>query len=327
MRMIVFNDPHFSARPPASRTGEYCTCMLRKLRETVEFANVQKADLLACTGDWFISKNPESTPHWLQALIYDILFEFHGKVLSVVGNHDCKFIASLNQSPLYMILQALGGNYDPDSGVIYADYSKSLEIVAVNFDKGCSTNGYWEVAKSFAKSTTRRILVAHGPIVSVGFSGMYPPQFVEKMVQAQDLVGCADIIFYGDIHDYHGIYTLANAESKTTFCNLGSLSRNTVKEMDKDRPVLIALYDTETGVISPCELEDVDPPEKAFRFAEIVAERENDEKIDRFVDALDQSGLSFTILTKDVLHARIEGEPSLSVNEKHIAIRAVDVAN
>src|SRR4051794_40172091 len=112
MRIVVFNDPHFSDRPPVSRRATYRQAILDKLQEIVSFANDYKAEVLACSGDWFISKRPEATSHALQAEIYQRLHEFGGTLVTAIGNHDCENLPHFAKSPLYMITQAAEVSFD-----------------------------------------------------------------------------------------------------------------------------------------------------------------------------------------------------------------------
>ena len=331
--MVVFNDPHFSARPPASRKSNYLQCIYRKALEIVEYANEINADVLACTGDWFISKKPESTPYWMISGMHEIFAKFKGIFISTIGNHDCEAsLATFSHSPLYVLLNLLKAQYNTDSGIVYN--VDGVEIAVVNYDKGSSVAGIKSVAGDFGTNTNMRIMLVHGPIMHPSFSGQYPPQFVEKAVQASELVGMADYIFYGDIHDYHGIYTLnafgsngideGNWPFKTTFCNLGSIARNTAKELNRYRPVLAAEFYSGTGDIAEIELENVEPAEEVFRVEELRYDKMLDEEIEGFVSSLDTESLAFTVLTPDVLRNRIKGAAELNALEQEIGLAAID---
>lgn len=338
MRLVVFNDVHVSARPPASRKSTYTECILRKLREIVAYCNDNAVTHLACTGDWFISKKPESTPHWLQASIYQILSQYQGVFISVIGNHDCdSTLDHFNQSPLYMILEALKAQYRPASGYLLSAWTSEpqprlIQVAVANYDFGSTVEGIRSVcAQSFLPSAgypnkVIRMLIMHGPVVPPGYEDRYPSQFLEKAIQAQELVGCADIVFYGDIHDPHGIYKLdepAYEGFTTTFVNLGALSRNTSKELQNVRPVLIAQYDSGDGSIVEVELEDVDPAEEVFRSEELAYSRQVSNEVGAFVDSLDYSKMSFVILSPSILKERIDGS-ELSESEKTIGRRIID---
>lgn len=329
MRMVVFNDPHFSAKPPASRKSTYAQCMLRKLREIVQFCNDSEIDVLACTGDWFISKKPEFMPWWLISDLYQVLsnLPLRCRFISVIGNHDCETtLANFSQSPLFMLLEALKAKYSIETSIVYAGLSTPIvDIMVVNYDAGSTTEGIVTASALFHDvEHVRRIILLHGPVINKTHWVVYPTAFLEKAVQAEDLAlaNVADFVFYGDIHDYHGIYKIDN----TTFVNLGSLARSTSRELDKTRPVLIALYDSETDLVQEIELEDVDPVEEVFRSEEIRRDRQVAGEVEQFVDALDTRALSFSVLTPDILRERITNSAQLTVIERDLGLQVLKAA-
>jgi DNA repair exonuclease SbcCD nuclease subunit len=338
MKLIVFNDPHFSARPPASRKSGYAAQILAKLAEIVDFGNANNVDVLVCTGDWFISKKPDANPYWLVAEIYRLLSDFDGQKITAIGNHDLETTMEFfAHSPLYALCKMSQMEYNCRSGFVFSDYGQGVEILTVNFDKG-TREGIWEVSQQFTSQQTnpslrKRILIVHAPIVHTTFSGQYPEQFMVSAVPAADLIGCCDYLFYGDIHDYHGVYTLGayspelDKNVQTTFCNLGSLARNSAHELNRYRTVLAAYFDTQTGLITPLELESAKPIEEVFRVEDILREKQNENDVSAFVDALDPNSLSFQILSPEVMRQRVQDEPDLSDREKAIALEAIETAS
>jgi DNA repair exonuclease SbcCD nuclease subunit len=327
MKIVGFNDPHFSARPPASRKSTYTQDILNKLREIVAFAIDVDADLLVCTGDWFISKKPESTPYWLVSEIYEILYPFNGDKATAIGNHDVEAgISNFESSPLHLLCRASEIDFSKDSGFVAADYRSECEILTVNYDKG-TVEGIWEVSKQFTPAAKCQVMIVHAPIIPPGYESQYPAAFVEKAVHAADLYGVCDYLFYGDIHDVHGVYHLeyVNGE-RTTFCNFGSVARVSAHELNRERTVQAFYFDTNTKLIQALELENVKPIEEVFRVEELRREKQVESEVNQFVDALDPTSLSFSILTPDILRQRVSRDISLTDREKSLAVKAIEAA-
>jgi DNA repair exonuclease SbcCD nuclease subunit len=320
VKLLCFNDPHFSAVPPASRKSNYTDCMLNKLREVVDFANQERVDVLACTGDWFVSKRPEATPYWLAAEISHILRKFEGDKVTSIGNHDVQAgVESFNRSPLHMICQAAEIEYKTTSGILYDHYG--VQIVVVNYD--VDGRGFQSMCSDFDDDGEVRIVIAHTPIIPPYKEQEYPPQYVITAVKAQDLAGYADFIFYGDIHDYHGIYTLASKRDSTTFCNLGSLARNSATEIDSKRQVKVVLFDTETNQIQEVELENVLPVDQVFNVELRQEKKAAEQDMTKFIGSLDTSSLKFSVVTPDLLKARLDSDSLLDSKEKKLGLEAI----
>jgi predicted phosphodiesterase len=261
---------------------------------------------------------PESIPYWLAAKVADDLNTISCRKLAVLGNHDCEDISRLEHYPIYFVHHMARVTYVRESGLALAA-PDGTEIVLVNHDNGDYAEDIAAVAqRSFSSSATCRVLCVHGPIIPPSLRNMYPAPFVEnKAVKAEDLAGLADYILYGDIHDPHGIYTIGS----TTFCNPGSIGRNTRRELDSARPVCVGFLDTATRQIQLAELEDVVPAVDAFKTIDIMEEREHNEHIDKFVTTLGHT--EFAVLTPEVVDSKIDETNELTEAEKQIAKQVV----
>lgn len=322
MKIIVINDIHKSARAPISRKANYNECIQRKLYEIATFTHEHEIGLTMFTGDFFHSKKPNLVPYWLVGELAYALHKMCGTKLAAIGNHDWDEIPeNIGHYPLAYACMAGGVKIRPQSGLLYD--VNNIQVAVVNSDKGRSAESIWKVVDtSWRQNAKHKILLVHGPIIPKFAEASYPAPFLDKAIKAQNLIGVADYVFYGDIHDSHGVYTLGEGYSPTVFCNFGSLSRNTAKELERKRPVSIAFLDLDDGKVNFAALEDVEPAESTFRVTEIAEEKEHQEKMEQFMESIGDT--SFTVLTPDSVRAIIRESEHLNDEEKTVGLTVLD---
>ena len=322
MKVIVVNDIHKSARVPISRKANYNECIQRKLNEIAAFTRENDIGLSLFTGDFFHSKKPNLVPYWLVGELAHVLHNMRGTKLAALGNHDWDEVPeNIAHYPIAYACMAGGVKIRLQSGLLY-DYN-DVQVAVINSDKGRSAESIWKVVDScWRQNAKHKILLVHGPIIPKFAEARYPTPFLDKAVKAQNLIGVADYVFYGDIHDSHGVYTLGEGYSPTVFCNFGSLSRNTAKELERKRPVSIAYLDLDDGKVNFAALEDVEPAESVFRTTEIVEEKEHQEKMEQFIESIGET--NFTVLTPDSVRNTIRESPQLNDEEKTVGLTVLD---
>lgn len=322
MKVIVINDIHKSARAPISRKANYNECIQRKLYEIAAFTHESDIGLTMFTGDFFHSKKPSLVPYWLVGELAHALSKMRGTKLAALGNHDWDEIPeNISHFPIAYACMAGGVRIKIFSGLLYD--VDNVQVAVVNSDKGRSSESIWKVADaSWKPNVKHKILLVHGPIIPKFAEVSYPAPFVDKAIKAQNLIGVADYVFYGDIHDSHGVYTLGEGYSSTVFCNFGSLSRNTAKELERKRPVSIAFLDLDDGKINFAALEDVEPAESAFRTTEITEEKEHQQMMEQFMESIGDT--SFTVLTPDSVRTIIKESKHLNDEEKTVGLTVLD---
>jgi hypothetical protein len=113
------------------------------------------------------------------------------------------------------------------------------------------------------------IAVLHQPVVREG-SFPYP------VIQSSDLVGYADLVLYGHMHNYDGVWSqgLPGAEVPTTFVNVGAVSRGSLDEKTLARVPMVAVIDVlDIDDVPGCtvreiKLKSAKPAKEVFRLAE-----------------------------------------------------------
>lgn len=333
MRIVIMNDVHKASVPPVSRKSNYNDCINAKLKEIYDFTVDNDVEALCCTGDWFHSKNPDNIPYWLTNELAAWFFKFEIPVITALGNHDWdEKEETFNHYPLKLAMDAGAVSYRIDSGLCYDttyhpqfEMEKKIRIFTVNSNMGDSAAKIWDVAKrgdlGYGRNDYINILIVHGPILRPDMADRYPEPFLIQMVKATDLKGVADYVFYGDIHDDHGLYRIGD----TVFCNYGSISRNSYKELQRVREVSAAYLDTITGDVQRITLENVVPVSDAFRTEEIAEGKEQDENMEQFVEAIGKT--EFSMLTPEAVKNRIVQDKELTDGDKKIALGAIDAVS
>lgn len=282
MIFAVINDPHLSDTPPVNRTDTYSDDILAKIVEVCHLLREYKGQKkLIILGDLFHRKRPDKTSHRLVQQIMDIFIGCKNDGIDVeiiVGNHD---ISSGSLDTL--IKQPLG---DLASVAFLVDYEGSF------YDAVPGSVDYMgdKIEENFERIKPKHdILMAHMPIALPGETPIYP-HISSRHSHFQDW----KYVFYGHIHDSHGMYALGN----TTFINHGSISRGSIDEVKVDRQILVPFGSMVEGSleIRVIPLKNVKPVAEVFKIVEVQRKKTKIENVGTFIDTLKTASVSFISL-------------------------------
>lgn len=218
MNLLVSADLHLTHKTPLGRKDNYAETCLGKLKQLVDYANVDETGIII-TGDMFDQPN---NPIWFVNRVIAVLKECKSTIYAIAGNHDLKYHAleNLKESSLWNLVEA-GVLFIPE-GECYLGWG-----VAAKF------YNFGELPENPPKKGSKNILILHTPVFDVVpfyMPNADTPESLEKMYPGYDYY------LTGDIH-----------QSLITdkVINPGSMMRMT-RAQKEHKPCFVEL-DTDTG--------------------------------------------------------------------------------
>ena len=286
MRFVWWSDFHISDTPPSMRTESYTEDILAKGYEIAELCTTEKADYAIFGGDFFNSKIASRVSHSLVNASLTLLSKFPCPVIFIVGSHDVPYgrLDLMYKRPIGTLLR--------HPNVIYVDNVTTLdlqdrehcirllpvsdsynnttdEVVAALKEQRAQSDGVDPDRKMYD------IALLHQPVVK---GGTYP----YPVIQAADLVGTADLILYGHMHNYEGVWDMTVEGQTTKFVNVGAVSRGSLDEKTLARkPTVVSFAVNEVPELYDLKeiaLKSAKPAAQVFRLTE------NQESLERGAD-------------------------------------------
>ena len=284
--VLLCSDIHLADLPPASRKEGYADELLDLLRQTVELAQEHDA-VMVWAGDVFHIKNPSRNSHKLVNSVIDIVNSYPKGLYIVPGNHDLSQdrLDSLPAQPLGVLFNAGAKMLDgwaEDAPIYGVPWLQRHTDQAVS-SALAAWRGNWCEAS---------LVVTHAPLYPPGRELKY--EFYDT-AQWADAMGNEGSVFYGHVHDPHGVYTVDGV----TFCNNGALSRGSLTESNLTRPVVATLWSSISGTFRSIPLA-YKPSQDIFRM-EVKETRTRQLKLDEFLSALGCTSIPVTT-TDAVMH-------------------------
>ncbi len=324
IKLLMVGDVHVSDRAPSTRTEDYTEDILRKLHEVAEIASRRAVDAVVFVGDIFHSKVPKRTSHALVKRVAQAFIKMD-QVLIVPGNHDYDKANPLNihRGPLGVISMM------PNVTLIGMPDSVSATI------KGVKIAGFREEQELY-QFPVAEIVVAHAAIFPEGSK----PEVWEAW-DAQEVSdsyatlqgGHPRIVWYGHIHEPHGVYQVTtherhhDTEYEITFANLGAISRGSMFEPDHERTPQVGLLTY--GIHEPgqmtFEIEAIDlvsarSASEVFRITEVNEKRQDEADTSAFIDALQVAELEVWSVEKMVSELRERSDVDEPVRERAVEL-------
>jgi DNA repair exonuclease SbcCD nuclease subunit len=297
MRVLCVGDVHVADHPPSIRTDGYKDQILKKLWQTVEIAKDEKVDAVIWVGDAFHAKAPSRTSHQLVQAIMGICYAYPVPVFIVPGNHDLSYdrIQSLTQQPLGVVYRS--GAATMGVGPMYFAGDGEAQVFGVPWfpDWADKLPGFLET------SMESKLIIAHAPIMPPGVSAPFDYIAAEDFA---DLIPWPGIpVFYGHIHENHGIYTVGTH----VFCNFGAISRGSLHEESVRRKPAVAVFDsTAAPPFTRIELDHL-PVEQVFKLAVKEAEDFHTEKLTEFLESVGMTELEGLSIEAVLAHIQAMG--------------------
>ena len=310
MRFLFFTDLHVSDTPPVMRTEGYTEDIFLKLEEIAELCRVEKVDYALFGGDFFNSKIASRVSHNLVNRSLRTLDKFPCSIVWIVGSHDVPYgrLDLLYKRPIGTLLRHPKVRYITDT-LELSDDDVNVRIFPVSDAYNNTTE---EVVAALSDMRDRvhleetfDIALLHQPVVKEG-SYPYP------VIRSADLVGMADLLLYGHMHDYVGEWELTADEQKTIFVNIGAVSRGSLTEKALSRVPMVLLFDVskiKDGTLGmtyrEIPLKSAKPAEQVFRLAEKQESVNREADIEALLVSVKETG--FAAFSSQSAIERIKG--------------------
>lgn len=311
-RVLLIGDVHLRDSPPVNCTPEF----LDDLWHSLEFvaAASYSYDATVFAGDLFDFKQPSKTSHALMLRAIEVFGRMHNP-WCIAGNHDLSAdrIESLQaKQPLGVLIAAgaiaLLDGWHPDLPVYgipwQQDWAKSLPWVLADFREYRDPNS---------------LIVTHAPLFPPGSE---PPYEFLDLNEFAKAMGRRGNVFYGHIHDRHGVYTrVSDSAGDVKFANHGSLNRARLTKSDIERTVTVTAWDSTTGAFTPIPVPDQLPASKIFRLDQATAAKAEQRTLDEFLQAVGRSTLDISSTSAITEHIKQMDAPE---NVKSTAISLIE---
>jgi predicted phosphodiesterase len=323
MKALLVGDIHLSDRPPSSCTESYLDDLFDLLEETTEVAKDRQVDAVIWAGDVFHHKQPNRTSHRLVQRTIELIRAYSCELWIVPGNHDMANDRqdSINDTQPLGVLFSTGTAGCLDGWMNGVGTAYGIPWQQEFTPRVLHDHAYFVGLSSAATN----LVVMHAPIYPPGKEN---PWECLPAGQVADIIGGPadrpNHIFYGHVHDDHGIYTASGPEGRSAvFCNHGALTRGSLQEYNLTRMPAVTLWDpyaTEPLVRVP--LARAKTADLIFRSVEAAGPAVQD-RLDAFLGAISVTTVSVTSVEAVIAHIRAMG---LDVEVEKLAIELLEAA-
>lgn len=320
---MLIGDLHFRDTPPRNAVDTYVDDLFDLLDWTITYAIENKIPTIVWAGDIFDHKQPSRTSH---ALVLRMLERVNRivkagiELLIVVGNHDISndvVESARTKQPIGVLLAAGAKELDgwheskPIFGVPWQQRWFAPGVLDEAFDRWRSALGLEEGSHEVAENLGECLAVTHASI----FPDALHSAIMYEAFKASDVaeaMGGSGSLFYGHIHDDHGIYR----EGDVDFCNPGALSRGSASESNITRTLHMAIWNPREGF----RLVDIPAKsaEETFRLAEVQERKRDALTLERFLSGLGNAVLETTDRNSVTAHIRSLEHVAPRVRERSI---------
>lgn len=305
---LLLGDIHLSDKAPSSCTSTYLDDLFELLFQTVELAGKLQAAACIWAGDVFDKKIPGQTSHKTVRNLIGVARAYPCPVYIVPGNHDLSHdrLTSIWEGQPLGVVFASGVRLL--NGWPLEEDAQQWPIYGVpwlqRFDDQTVADAFYGWRSRLALPREPRDLASLRSCLVVAHAPLYPPgqelpyEFYSTTAWAA-AVGNYGSVYYGHVHDPHGIYTVDGV----TFCNPGALSRGSLHEHNLTRAVQVASWDSETGEFTLHTLPHK-PADQVFRLADVQDEKQARLNLDDFLASVGQTTLDVMSIEAVIAHLR-----------------------
>jgi DNA repair exonuclease SbcCD nuclease subunit len=266
MKFILLGDVHLRDTHPRMCTPDYLFDLFTLLAHAARSAAQREAAAVVIAGDLFDNKIPMRNSHRLVQATIELLLTFPCPIYVVPGNHDMThdlFESVFDTQPLGVLIRA---------GAVHllSEWALSPRFRGESFS-GLKSPGWdfpiygvpwlqeWNHEDEYTRDAAVEqalaglggavfgspvLVVTHAPFFPPGKESPYESYYTSKFAQKVQNICFEDVgVFYGHIHDYHGIYDVGGVK----FANAGALSRGSLHEYNLDRGIFLTEWDSDTG--------------------------------------------------------------------------------
>lgn len=312
-KILLVGDIHVSDKPPVSCTEAYTDDIIDMLKWIANYAALNEISTVVWAGDVFDHKAPSKNSHALVLKMIGVVREHAdlGVDLWIVpGNHDVSNdrLDSIHEKQPLGVLYAAGAHelhgWHPTLPVYGIGWQQNWERDLEDAFEGWRDNiGH---------------LDPEPPSLAVTHASIFPPKIAEGVpyehLPAADVahaMGNAGSLYYGHIHDYHGIFEVDGV----TFANVGAISRGSLTESNASREIRVAVW--EDGIFSEVDVPHK-PASEVYRIDAVMAERSAAKSLDNFLAHVGAATLEITTTASVIDHINTMVGVTPSVKAKAI---------
>jgi DNA repair exonuclease SbcCD nuclease subunit len=312
VKVLLIGDVHLADRPPSSCTETYLEDLFNLMDQASEVAKQYGCSAIIQAGDWFHIKMPSRNSHKLVIRSIDWASKVPCPVFVVPGNHDLSNdrLESLNEG------QPLGAVIRSKAVKILDGWAEDFSIAAMPV-YGVPWIQDWDASEDIADKAVSDALEFYRvdsensiPFLVVTHAPFYPPGKEPKYENAEVYppekfalhMGGHGNVYYGHIHDPHGVYTVGGVR----FANYGALSRGSLTESNLTRQVGVTVWDSITGEFEFVPL-DARPASEVFRLQEIGEVKSAQSELDEFLASVGQTTVEITSTEAVMSHIKSLG--------------------
>ena len=273
MKIIGTGDLHFISQRPRNRTDDYIQTQTEKLLYVMNYArSLREKEIFICfPGDVFNSPDaPYSLyQHWAQFLKGNPLVT----IFVVFGQHDLRYRTAKENTPLYA-LHSSGFVHILDESPVHVKRSPiEKDYMNVSF-YGAS---FGAPVPKIQEPKHFNVLVIHEMIIDEKlWDGQEEYTLASRLLREHKY----NLIISGDNHSF-----FTQEHRGKVLINCGSLMRSTIAQVDH-KPQFIS-FDVDSGEYL-IESIPIKPIEEVMNLDIARKEKEKDEKIEAFVDGLEE---------------------------------------
>jgi len=279
VKVLLLGDLHLSDKAPSGCTDSYTDDLFALLAEAATFA--VHCECVVVAGDVFHLKAPIRTSHRLVLRTIEAFRAFKVPVYVVAGNHDIqsdRLDSLLAQQPLGVVIESgaarllEGFTEYPVYGVPWQQHwtDEAVSEALASYREG------WGIDP---RST---LVVTHAPLYPEGQELKWEHYPARKFA---DAMGMSGNVFYGHVHEPHGTWGFYDEKSGVAFCNNGALSRGSLHEYNRERPVGVTIWDSETTRFEFVPL-TARPASEVLRLAEHQEHKASEQRLDEFLSGV-----------------------------------------
>ena len=266
VKLLWRTDAHLSDVTPGSRTDDWTSTILGKLRQTLDLAQDRDVDVLIDGGDLFNIKSPGRNSHALNRRIIELHSEYGIPIYATIGNHDCVYgnYHFLPQQPLGVLFASgvFGRLYDENELILEKDGVK-VRLVGIPFH-----GAHYDLSRFSSierHDEDHLVCVAHV---------LASPRNTTKMFEGEDIIPykvlgdfAPNVFMFGHWHQDQGVVQ----HSGKLIVNIGSISRGSLAQDNIERKPKVAVlaFDKQKVRVETIELK-VAPAEEIFNMDERV---------------------------------------------------------
>lgn len=323
-KVLLVGDIHLLDKAPRNCTESYTDDILDILAFTAELEKKLSLDAVVWAGDVFHHKQPSRTSHRLVLRAIEAVKKYN-RLLIVTGNHD----VSADRLETVSEQQPLGVLFEAGAEELNGWDARGLPLYGVPWQQRWYEEGAVEEAFNGFKNSTppageKNYSLSQSLVVT--HASLFPPalrsEIMYESLDAHEVarsMGNEGSIYYGHIHDYHGIYEVDGV----TFCNPGAISRGSLTESNTTRGVKAALWTPENGFL------EIDLPHKpateVFRIQEAIQEKSKKISDERFLTEVGHTKLEISSTASVISYIRGLDPETVPEDAKQVAIDMLEL--